>query len=138
MKRVRLPSPAPVSIAALRQFLRRVYVVDGCRLIVVTSGPRSALARAADLVSAINAGHPAVVAESFSAGLRGVFLQLVAFSSVENAESLRSHLLRELDLLNEGIQINAGGGMHRVRMGPYHSRADAETVAERIRLAIGR
>ncbi len=69
--------------------------------------------------------------------LRGVFLQLGAFASAENAESLRSHLLRELDWLNEGIQINAGGGMHRVHLGPYPNRADAEKVAERIRLALG-
>jgi len=67
----------------------------------------------------------------------GVFLQLGAFSSADNAESLRLHLMRELDWLNEGIQITAGGGMHRVHMGPYHSRADAERVAERIRLALG-
>ena len=67
----------------------------------------------------------------------GVFLQLGAFASVDNAESLRAHLLRELDWLNEAIQINAGGGMHRVHMGPYRSRADAERVAERIHLALG-
>ncbi len=67
----------------------------------------------------------------------GVFLQLGAFASVDNAESLRSHLQRELDWLNEGIQIAAGGGMHRVHLGPYPSRADAEKVAERIHLALG-
>ena len=68
---------------------------------------------------------------------RGVFLQLGAFSNAENAESLRSHLSRELDWLNEAIQINAGGGIQRVQLGPYASRADAEKVAERIRLALG-
>lgn len=67
----------------------------------------------------------------------GVFLQLGAFASADNAETLRSHLQRELDWLNEGIQIAAGGGMHRVHLGPYPSRADAEKVAERIRLALG-
>ncbi|MEF8699508.1 MAG: septal ring lytic transglycosylase RlpA family protein [Candidatus Accumulibacter sp. UW26] len=67
----------------------------------------------------------------------GVFLQLGAFASVDNAESLRSHLQRELDWLKEGIQIAAGGGMHRVHLGPYPSRADAEKVAERIQLALG-
>ncbi|MBE2259005.1 MAG: septal ring lytic transglycosylase RlpA family protein [Rhodobacteraceae bacterium] len=72
-----------------------------------------------------------------SPALSGVFLQLGAFASADNAESLRSHLQRELDWLNEGIQINAGGGMHRVHMGPYRNRADAERVAERIRLALG-
>ena len=67
----------------------------------------------------------------------GVFLQLGAFSSADNAESLRSHLSRELDWLSEGIEINASAGMHRVHLGPYASRADAEKTAEKIRLALG-
>lgn len=67
----------------------------------------------------------------------GVFLQLGAFASVDNAESLRAHLARELDWLTEGIQVNADSGLHRVHLGPYSSRADAEKVAERIRLALG-
>jgi rare lipoprotein A len=83
------------------------------------------------------ATQPPAGSESWAAGGRGVFLQLGAFSSAENAESLRSHLLRELDWLNEGIQISTGGGMHRVHLGPYGSRADAEKVAEKIRLALG-
>ena len=68
---------------------------------------------------------------------KGIFLQLGAFSSAENAESLRSHLSRDLDWLNEEIQINAGAGMHRVHLGPYASRSDADKVAEKIRLALG-
>lgn len=83
------------------------------------------------------AAAAAVPATSSAANLRGVFLQLGAFASAENAESLRSHLMRELDWLNEGVQINAGGGMHRVHLGPYTSRVDAEKIAERIRLALG-
>ena len=35
------------------------------------------------------------------------------------------------------FRINAGGGMYRVHLGPYASRADAEKVAEKIRLALG-
>ena len=89
--------------------------------------------------SALPAAAPAAASAptSSAAALSGVFLQLGAFASAENAESLRSHLLRELDWLNEGIQINAGGGMHRVHLGPYPNRTDAEKVAERIRLALG-
>ena len=68
---------------------------------------------------------------------KGVFLQLGAFSSADNAESLRSHLSRELDWLDESIQVNASGGIHRVHLGPYASRSDAEKVAEKIRLALG-
>jgi rare lipoprotein A len=67
----------------------------------------------------------------------GIFLQLGAFSNADNAASLRSHLSRELDWLNEGIQINASGGMHRVHLGPYPNRSEAEKVAEKIRLSLG-
>jgi rare lipoprotein A len=67
----------------------------------------------------------------------GIFLQLGAFSSADNAENLRVHLSRELDWLNEGIQINAGGGMHRVHLGPYPNRNEAEKVAEKIRVSLG-
>ncbi|HQC81132.1 MAG TPA: septal ring lytic transglycosylase RlpA family protein [Accumulibacter sp.] len=80
---------------------------------------------------------PESVQAAAPSGARGLFLQLGAFASVDNAESLRSHLTRELDWLNEGIQVTAGGGMHRVHLGPYGNRADAERVAERIRLALG-
>lgn len=68
---------------------------------------------------------------------RGLFLQLGAFASADNAESLRSHLSRELEWLSEGIQISPGGGIHRVHLGPYASRSDAERVAEKIRQALG-
>lgn len=68
---------------------------------------------------------------------RGVYLQLGAFANADNAESLRSHLTRELDWLNEAMRIQAGGGMHRLHLGPYASRGDADRVAERIRAALG-
>ena len=83
------------------------------------------------------AATPAPALTSHQATQNGLFLQLGAFSSADNAESLRAHLSRELDWLNEGIQINASGGIHRVHLGPYASRGDAEKVAEKIRLALG-
>lgn len=75
--------------------------------------------------------------DAVNGATKGLFLQLGAFSNAENAESLRSHLARELDWLSEGIQIQVSGGIHRVHLGPYPSRGDAERVAERIRLALG-
>ena len=67
----------------------------------------------------------------------GIFLQLGAFASADNADSLRAHLSRELDWLNEGIQVSSAGGLHRVHLGPYSSRSDADKVAQRIGLALG-
>lgn len=80
---------------------------------------------------------PGSASGAAAAVARGIFLQLGAFSNGDNAESLRSHLARELDWLNEGFQIHVGNGIHRVHLGPYGTRADAEKVAEKIRLALG-
>lgn len=80
---------------------------------------------------------PATTPSRSPASGSGTFLQLGAFSSSENAESLRSHLSRELDWLAEAIQITPGGGLFRVQLGPYAKRGEAEKVAERIRAALG-
>jgi len=68
---------------------------------------------------------------------KGIYLQLGAFSSADNADSLRNHLTRELDWLSEPMRINVGGGIHRLQLGPYASRSDADRVAEKIRVALG-
>lgn len=71
------------------------------------------------------------------AAASGVFLQLGAFSSADNAENLRQKLQRDLDWLADGIRINQQGGIHRIHVGPYKDRQEADKVAERIRLALG-
>ena len=121
---LRPPVPAPMSARILPQ---RNEPDDIERLAQKLATEGSASSSAAD-PAAITA--PATLQ-------RGVFLQLGAFSSADNADSLRAHLSRELDWLTEGIQINAGGGMHRVHLGPYANRAEAERTSERIRAALG-
>lgn len=68
----------------------------------------------------------------------GVFLQLGAFSSVENAEALKSRLSqgKESEWLKP-IQVYAAAGLHRVQVGPYADREQAQKVAERVRDALG-
>lgn len=68
---------------------------------------------------------------------KGVYLQLGAFANADNAENLKNHLLRELDWLTEAMRISPGGGVHRLQLGPYASRGDADKVAEKIRAALG-
>jgi rare lipoprotein A len=68
---------------------------------------------------------------------KGVYLQLGAFSNAENAENLKNHLLRELDWVGDAMRINSGGGIHRLHLGPYASRGDAEKIAEKIRADLG-
>ena len=68
---------------------------------------------------------------------KGIYLQLGAFSSAENAENLKNHLQRELDWLSEAMRINTGGGIHRLHLGPYADRSEADRVAEKIRAVLG-
>jgi len=35
------------------------------------------------------------------------------------------------------MRVNSGGGIHRLHLGPYASRSDADRVAEKIRVALG-
>ncbi len=67
----------------------------------------------------------------------GIYLQLGAFANPDNAENLRNHLTRELDWLTETMVIRPGNGVHRLQLGPYASRGDAEQVAEKIRATLG-
>ncbi len=67
----------------------------------------------------------------------GIYLQLGAFGNADNAENLKNHLSRELDWLAEPIRVQPGAGIHRLHLGPYASRADADRVAEKIRAALG-
>ncbi len=80
---------------------------------------------------------PAAVTLPAASPGAGIFLQLGAFASPDNADSLRLHLQRELDWLTESVQISSAGGLYRVHLGPYLNRSDADRVAERIRLALG-
>lgn len=68
---------------------------------------------------------------------KGVYLQLGAFANADNAENLKNHLSRELDWLNESMQINPSAGIHRLQIGPYANRGDADRVAEKIRSSLG-
>ena len=63
---------------------------------------------------------------------RGVYLQLGAFSSREASENFRVHVYRQLAWLSEAIQVNAGGGVFRLHLGPYRSQDEARAIADRI------
>lgn len=62
----------------------------------------------------------------------GVYLQLGAFASRDNAESFRLRVYRELAWLADRIQIVNSGRLYKVHLGPYPTRAEAKPVALRI------
>lgn len=72
---------------------------NGCTLIIMTSNPRSPLAKTGDLVITVNAGRSSVVAESFSARIIALvlvdvlyveILELMGNRGVENLNKMRS------------------------------------------------
>ena len=80
--------------------------------------------------------EPAPVAAP-AAELRGTFVQLGAFGNPDNAESFRAHIARELDWAGDALRTHASGNLHRVQIGPFVSRAEADGAAEKIRAALG-
>jgi rare lipoprotein A len=61
-----------------------------------------------------------------------VYVQVGAFTTRENAESLQGRVTRELAWLQESAQVLLSGNLWRLHVGPYRSREDALSVADRI------
>jgi len=68
---------------------------------------------------------------------KGTFIQLGAFGNPENAESFRSHMARELDWLSDKLRTEVAGKLHRVQIGPFASRSEAEAAVSRIAASLG-
>jgi rare lipoprotein A len=75
---------------------------------------------------------PGAAGQAAGVELPGVYLQMGAFSSRESAESLQSRVAREAAWLQETVQVLSSGALWRLHVGPYRSREDARSVAERI------
>jgi rare lipoprotein A len=67
----------------------------------------------------------------------GVYLQLGAFGSQDNAQNFLSRLMLQVDWLAERLQVSSRDGLYRVRAGPYTSQAEARRIAERIGETLG-
>ncbi|MFN3884052.1 MAG: septal ring lytic transglycosylase RlpA family protein [Rhodocyclaceae bacterium] len=65
---------------------------------------------------------------------KGHYLQLGAFASRDNAESLKTKLSRELGELGEKLVVRTTGNLHRLQLGPWPDVAEARRVAERLKL----
>jgi rare lipoprotein A len=86
-------------------------------------------------VSSPVVSSPVVPAQSVATVRAGVWLQLGAFGSRDNAEAARSRLARQLDWLATQLDVVPDGGMFKVQAGPFGQRGEAVAAAERIRAA---
>jgi peptidoglycan lytic transglycosylase len=68
---------------------------------------------------------------------KGLFLQLGAFGSQDNAENYLARLRAQIDGLAPALHIYRRQGLFRVHAGPYASEADARAAADRISQALG-
>jgi rare lipoprotein A len=81
---------------------------------------------------------PAVIETPLVAPDSGtLWLQLGAFSGMDNAETFRARIARELSWNREPVSIAQRDGLHRVRLGPYRNREEALAVADKVRETLG-
>ena len=67
----------------------------------------------------------------------GIYLQLGAFGSRQNAESFLTRVQTQIAWLAPTVHIFPRDGLYRVHAGPYASRDEARSVADRISQAFG-
>lgn len=102
---------------------------------VGTTAPAAAAAPATVPPPVLNT--PSVVMTAPSSG-RGVFVQLGAFSSENNALALRDRLARELGPVADKLQLVPGSGdLLRLQLGPLNDRQEAQQLARQIADLLG-
>ena len=67
----------------------------------------------------------------------GIYLQLGAFGSRENAESYLARAKSQVEWMSQLLHLFPRDGMFRVHAGPYSSSSEARLAAERIASAVG-
>jgi len=82
--------------------------------------------------ASVNAASTAPVAAADS----GVFVQVGAFKSEENALGLSKKILNQKLVENAPVNSWYNNGMYRVRIGPYASRSDAEVAAAKLKQSL--
>jgi rare lipoprotein A len=107
------PSPVAAAVDAAAQALPQR-----------SAEPPTAGTAAAEVVPARAAGH------------RGFWLQLGAFKAQAGAIDFQHRVAAEADWLAPLLAVFGERGLHRLQAGPYGSRADAQSAAERLRAAL--
>ncbi|NJN40511.1 MAG: septal ring lytic transglycosylase RlpA family protein [Gammaproteobacteria bacterium] len=79
-------------------------------------------------------GREAPMATTIDAS--GVFLQIGAFASRDNADLFRDQVARQLPWIAGALRVESAGGLHRVRAGPYRDSMEALAVSGHIREAL--
>jgi rare lipoprotein A len=68
---------------------------------------------------------------------KGLFLQLAAFGSQDNADNYLARLRSQVDWLAPSLHVYTKDNLFRVHAGPYASQAEARAAAEKLNQALG-
>ena len=72
-----------------------------------------------------------------SVPVAGVFVQVGAFKSVDNAGLLSKKIMAQNLVENAPVNSWYNQGIYRVRIGPYANRTEAEVIAAKVKKALG-
>ena len=78
----------------------------------------------------------APAARAYTTPQRGFWIQLGAFRERGGAESFQGRVATELDWLSPLLAVFGDASLFKLQAGPYPSRDEARTVAERVRVAL--
>lgn len=76
----------------------------------------------------------AVIAATREGG--GIYLQLAAFSTQDNAENFLAKTRQRLGVAGETLSVFSRDGLFRVHLGPYANQEEARAAAEQVRQAL--
>ena len=107
------------------------------RTTVSAPAPRPAPASAAKPASLVADSQEPAPTVTATTGAGGVYLQLGAFGSNNNAESFRSKIQPQLADLKLAAQVALQANLYRVNVGPFRSRAEANQISEKLRESLG-
>jgi rare lipoprotein A len=108
------PTPAPTAVAATQS---------------ASAAPAASPATPPATATVATTPAPPIPVAAETAG---VYLQLAAFGSKENADAYVSRVRADVSWLDGQLQVQPREGLFRVRAGPYGSRDEARQAADRI------
>ena len=81
--------------------------------------------------------QPPPRAGSLETGESGIFLQLGAFSSRDNAQSFVHRMRADVAWMGDSIHLYRSANLYKVHAGPYESQAAADRDASRVYQVLG-
>ena len=111
------------------------FVDDGSTMVEVEAIlPNDEIPQSAPVVAAT---QPPVRAGSLKTGESGIFLQLGAFSSRENAQAFVYRMRADIAWMGDSIHLYRNASLYKVHAGPYENRIAADRDASRVYRVLG-